>query len=261
MQKKPHKLFLTNSTTVIKTEGKAFLIGEQMNFKDMHFMQKVKKSAMETGLPEVKLKRKVSYIQYSDIQNGTYEEATELDVNGAYWKIAYNLGYIPLDIYEEGLEVDKKCRLMALGGLATSKIVYEYNPRTDKYFKTDKIENPITRSYFFDIANTLDGIMKSIMEGVSKNIYFYWVDAFFMKDFLSEYVTEALLKKGLYCKYKLVDKIEAYNITNLTQRIDVHMKDGQVKPFFRKKKGSDKVMNLEFAAMIEQLIDDKILTI
>ena len=92
------------------------------------------------------------------------------------------------------------------------------------------------------------------MEGSKKSIYFYWVDAFFMKDFLQEYVKKALKKRGLECKTKLVDKIEAKKYSAYTQKIDIHMKDGTIKPFFRKLRNpSPEKSFIEFANRIKQL--------
>lgn len=258
--RKEHTVFYTNSTTIIKSKGETYLIGPKIDFKTMGFMRKVKNYALKTDKPEVKLKRKLNYYKYTKIQDGIYNDAVEVDVNSAYWKIALKLGYINSQLYEEGLEVDKMTRLMALGGLATSKRVYQYDPQSDLYEYIETIENPVTRSYFFDVANYLDIVMSDIIKGVTSNVFFYWVDAFFLKEYMEDYVREALSTRDLECKTGLVEYIRARKISAYTQQIDVKMLSGKTKPFFRKlRKPNPNEEFLNFAARIKDMVSEGII--
>lgn len=248
----PHTVAFTSSTVTVTTDRKKFIIGDALPFETLGFMRSVSKCAQKSGKPEVPYK-KPSYFSFSSIQNGQYKQYDELDVNSAYWKIAYQLGYITNQVYEKGLTVDKMARLMALGGIATAKRVYEFVPSKGyKYLET--IQNKVTRSYFFDIANELDTIMSSIIKERSFEVLLYWVDAFFLKDYIVDEVKEELKKYDLDSKVKHVDTIEAFSLNKNTQQINVKMKDGGVKPFFRNTAGYETMESKisEFQADIER---------
>jgi len=149
--------------------------------EDLRFIKKVKKHTNECGIEEPE-RRKISYFSKANIPNRTtYNNCLELDVNKAYWNIALHKGYISEQIFDEGLEIDKQIRLIALGSIASVKEVWEFIPKLGLVQKGE-IVNELTRSYFFDVCSYLDNIMDEATKGFGNSILFYWVDAFFSRN-------------------------------------------------------------------------------
>lgn len=228
-QKIPHRVSFTRSTTYVEVyagnkhgietneKGKPvkvqtyILSNKKMSFKDLNFVKKVKNFAKNTGIPDTKIKTEnVNYFRYGFHPNGVYYDVVEMDVNCAYWEIAKSENYISTEIYEQGKEIEKKTRLTALGALATVKRRYLFNGK--ERIKLDDDKNDITRSYFFHIAKILGDIMEEAAQEIgAKNIFFYWVDAFFVNPIYKEQLVKIFEKKGLTLKTK---NVQSLNITN-----------------------------------------------
>lgn len=118
---------------------------------------------------------------------GTYSGYTELDVTGAYWSVARNLGVISEDIYrlseqrdESGkLVISKRARLMALGSLAARKDVYHFDGRERKLVEVR--EDKRLASMFFHIARVVGECMTEIYQQC--DCLGFWVDACIVRNF------------------------------------------------------------------------------
>lgn len=199
----PHTIELSNNTTIVKTEETKYFISQKhFRKKDLGFMQKVKRYADKTGIEKKPFKSTdINYFKFNNISDGKYLDVLEIDVNKAYWTIAKQKGYISNEIYKQGLEVNKDVRLISLGALATQKRVFEFLDGEYQHVK-DK-SNPITRSYFFDVAKHLDILMNEIFSIVGfESIYFYWVDAIFTTHQTQKVVKEFFLDNHLEVKEK-----------------------------------------------------------
>lgn len=213
----PHHVFLTNNSTKIKCSDATYLVSDRhLSFKDLAFIQKVKRYAEKVGKPKsIYDSKDIQYFKMYHKKDGLYTDVVEMDVNKAYWQIAYNLGYLSKEIYEKGLEVDKMTRLISFGSVATNKAMYKYIPdfkgdggQVGKYDYQGEEINKVTRSYFFEVAKRLDIIMGKVARKIGKeNILFYWVDAFFVKRSAVPYMTYLIEQEGLSLKKKEISSI------------------------------------------------------
>lgn len=209
--KSPFEISYTTQSTKIKTANFTYLAANKhLKMSQLGFIQQVKRYAekVEHFDPEA-LNAKpehIRYFRFSGIRPGIYEGYTELDVNGAYWEIAYQKAYISKEIYEKGLGVDKIVRLVALGAMASKKSNHRFTG--EKYEFAGETCNEVTRAFFFDIAQTLDDLMFSAMSQYATDILFYWVDAFFVKGEARQAIREIFDRAGLSLKEKAIDRIE-----------------------------------------------------
>lgn len=274
----PFEIGFTSSTTYITrkdNEGKEvkYICADgEIKMKDLNFILRVKKYAINCGKPNSGYTSShVSYFKWNKgiINDGTFLDTIEIDVNGAYWEIALKLGYINKSLYEEGLKVDKKIRLIALGSLATKKMFYYFDGEKMNFLeeKSNGKTNEITRSYFFHVAYELGKIMSNVINKVgSESIYFYWVDAFFLKSYAKPAIIEEFKNYGLKVKvidiYSMVVKKtnreeKKIYITQIKNRREDRT-DIKIKPFYmmnperRKRKVKE-----DFKKIIKKLKKDK----
>lgn len=150
---------------------------------------------------------------------GVFTGFTEIDVSGAYWKAAFNLGYLTEDLYNDGAKpyereendkgelireigYRKKTRLISLGSLAKKVIVRDFYP-LDNGSWDEVIIPPETKetSVFWDNITFYFGLtMQEIADTFPKDIIGYWVDAVFCKTEVSAIVTKAFAQKGYSVK-------------------------------------------------------------
>lgn len=237
----PYEITFTNNTSSIKCEVNGrpvkYLCSERgLKVHQLAFIQKVKSHVEKLGRPQLNiLSQDIQYYQFGRLESGYYEPVAEIDVNKAYWLLARQKGYLSKDIYEEGLKVDKMTRLIAWGAIAASKRTY----RVDKDGKEpvgEPVVNPVTRSYFFDVAHELGQIMSETLALHQKSILFYWVDAFFVKGRSVPQVIEREMKlRGLPCKHNPLWWISVKERDKFHDLITVKEKGGKEKPFQRKK--------------------------
>jgi len=236
----PHSLVLTSNTTVLKiprTNGKTdkYIISNRfLSWENLNFISKVRRSIEATEKPQVPQKRP-EYYRYLHKQEGEFKDIVEVDVNGAYWNLAHQKGYLDDATHAEGLTVDKMTRLIALGSIATVRVTHEFlGERYETVGEPDF--NPVTRSYFFDIAHDLGEKMKDCILKIGlKNCYFFWVDAFFIPKAYEQEVREFFKGHNMEVKTKDVHKM----VTKKTKEgwsCDIYEQKEknltQVKPFF-----------------------------
>jgi len=234
----PHKISLTsNSTTVeVKLNGKiykTFISEKKLDFASLGFISKTKRDANNCDIEEMPISRP-EYFKFFKKQEGTFSNAVEVDVNSAYWDIAYLKGYISKDVYEEGLGVDKMTRIVALGSIATVKVHYNFiNGRYES--EEQETVNLKTRSYFFDVASELGRMMGECLEEIGQyNCFFYWVDAFFVSKAAADRIKRYFDLQGLGVKYKPIQKIVCKK-SSQGWAVEVYeQKNGEIfkKPFF-----------------------------
>ena len=236
-----HTLELTTNTTIVSTtlpNGKVhkYIVSDsEISHQALGFIGKVKRDVNRRAT-EKKTYRPPSYFQFLTKRQGIFTDVVEVDVNSAYWKIAYLKGYISPEIYQEGLTVDKMTRLVALGSIATVKSKYYFDGTSGDYQHTGDIVNEITRSYFFDVAHELGFLMGKCLQEIGKeHCFFYWVDAFFVTTQAAEQIKAFFLKNDLEVKTKEVVKMgvkrtgEGWQVMVREKKEDGKTKD---KPFF-----------------------------
>lgn len=233
--KAPFTVEITGSTrTVIshKTNTKYICSDSRMQMKTLGFIRSVKTFAGNCGIDKSPFTaRDIDYYRFRDIMPGVYRDVIEVDVKEAYWRGAFDKGYISEEIYLKGQKIPKKDRLIAFGALATVKHRYYFDGES---VKPTGIEcNETTRSYFFDVARDLDVLMKSVFDLLEYSILWYWVDAFFLKKESQGHVRSQFYKHGLDCSLKYIDRIEVV-MQGRTKVITCYMEDGEEKTFYIK---------------------------
>lgn len=269
-----HEIQLTTNTTTIivetkKGDKKKYLVSDEfLTNKELGFVMQVKRYAESICSEKINVSvSEINYFKFSPVLNeGVFFDVVEMDVNGAYWKIALNKGYISEKIYKKGLTVSKKCRLVALGALATNKRVFGYDAKNDFYRHEKDIKNEVTRSMFFDIARELDMLMMEFCEMVNwDGVYFYWVDAFFMSRLRAKQLSDFFEQKGLFLKsvdarsMKVERKGNDYFVNVLIKRREQKgQTDIKIKPFqcLDRAEKRKKIMN-EFMSFIPKHLRER----
>lgn len=194
-----------NSTTVKVDGGRGYYFpnsGEQIEAKYINFITKTKKEVCYNA-SKMKLKElNPKYIRFSPLFSHQFDygygEFSEIDINGAYWKCAFNMGFISGETYTDGLRVPKMIRLMALGAAATTKEVFYYNG--SEYIYEGLEYDPAGRMAFFTISKEIDDIMNEAINLLHGNAAFYWVDALFVRSKFVDVATEIINHFGYETK-------------------------------------------------------------
>jgi hypothetical protein len=188
--------------------------------------------------------RDVSYFRKSGGQlSGTYSDAVEVDVNAAYWAIALNFGYITEEIYNKAFaegkngkpKYSKTARLVALGAAAACKTHYVFD---GKIFSPDESkgqngveEDKTGRNIFFHIATYLGELMDNAERAASIDLFFYWVDAFFVRASDAEKVKEYFKGFNLSVKVKELEYLKFYESPDGGPMAEAMEADGRRKTF------------------------------
>jgi len=215
----PHTVRCTNSTVRIDIPGAKPMVFSDgfIKMKHLAFVKKVKacvqKSAAFLGNKEyIKnlSSRDVRYILDNTNKSGYFEDVTEVDINGAYWKAALELGYITESLYREGvatkpdgtLKIPKMVRLVALGALARKRTVREYAGNGAYDYKGLEYD-PELGGVFFHVAKRVGELMTACVEDMGLSAFLlFWVDAFIVESSASKWVETYMLRSGYETKRK-----------------------------------------------------------
>lgn len=217
--KKDFTVKMTSNSTEVVYNGMKFLYS-LTEFQKKHlglFMKmksRVTKAIKEKGIivPEVRHAKYFDCAQFRPLGKGehlTYNNVLELDINKAYYRVLYNLGYIEEDFYLECINLPKKIRLALVGSLATQKSIFNYEkgiliePEDGNYVT----KNEVLRKVFFQLVSEVDEALTVFQKLAGENFIFYWVDGIYLK----EYETLNFDKKILENKYNIEFSIEKIN--------------------------------------------------
>lgn len=122
-------------------------------------------------------KKKAKYFVFSDsyYQAGVFNDYCQVDINGAYWNIALQKGYISFETYTKH-KLNKIARNKALGTWAVK--TYKSKYKGGFIMENDIIEKP-TNPLFFDVSRYCFDVMVSCMRDYVDMNLFCWVDAIF----------------------------------------------------------------------------------
>ena len=217
-------------TTLEKPNSVYYSSPSNLSKRSLGFISRVLKSGeryiKENGIPFVD-RQKLRYNSFNKIKNGKFYDVIELDINGAYWNVAKNSGYINEKLYLEGLKVKKTIRLISCGAWATVKNNYHFD---GKKKKTNPPLRKDTASLFFSLIKKI-GFMLDVMENTLDVDYLlFWTDALFIQTKDKEKVLEFFKTFNLEMKEKELDYIQ---ITNKDERtvLQVKEKNGKIKIF------------------------------
>lgn len=143
-------------------------------------------------------------VNYSNPKYDTSKKIIGVDIDNAYWSVAYLKGYISENTYHRGLEYKKEfkpIRLSALSSLGKARVykVYEYGE-----YKYDEITNinEDLQNVYLDIRYSTYGIMENISK-LLKNDFCCWkTDCIFFYDTKEniKLVKKEIRDYGLKCK-------------------------------------------------------------
>jgi hypothetical protein len=219
--------------------------------KHLAFINKVKRYAEKvTAVPPPP---KVQAIKRYFERPGKYTDVYEVDLNSAYWEIAYKRGYISPEIYQEGnardkegcLIIPKKVRLIALGSLAKVSRLDIWDTKRSEYTRSHRIiGDPNQRDKFFDVAAQVNRHMKTAGVLCEKPLFF-WCDAMFTgseKDVLT--VQDYFNRMELPSKIKKIPFLEVKEDDYLNLIAHATQEDGSIKPYiFGTEKGRMMLLN------------------
>jgi hypothetical protein len=212
----------SNSTEVIYNDMKFLYSISEFQKKHLGLFMKMKsrvtKSIKEKNMivPKIQPAKYFDAAQFRPIELGeflTYDNVLELDINKAYYKVLFNLGYIEEDFYNECINLPKKIRLALVGSLATQKSIFYYE--NGKLERHEVTKNDTLRNVFFQLVSEVDEVLTVFQKMAGENFIFYWVDGIYLKP----YSNLDFNRKMLENKYNLDFSIEPIN------RVVVYNKD------------------------------------
>lgn len=249
-----------NSTTIKLNGGGTFFFstsGEKIEAKYLSFITKVKREIISNS--KFDKEKEPKYIKFSPVFSGNFfeKDVTEIDINGAYWFTAFDMGLISESTYNEGLSVPKKIRLMAFGSCATVKEVWKFVEGEGEYIGIEFSEQG--RRAFFEVAQRVDNVMKFVFESLMGFALFYWVDAIFVKTEFKDYAVSIINSFGYETKIVNIAWCRGCAVKNTIEAMTY--KEGEVffeferKIYFKKKKKNDKKNRKKriFAAINKQI--------
>lgn len=200
--------FTNNSTTIdlINEPIRYFLAPDFIKKSELNFIGRVKKYAKQVNKPELPISpQSIQYFRFNEFKQ--HKNLIEIDVNSAYWNLAFQLGYIDKKLFQEGNsdKISKLTRLVSLGSLATKKKIFQFD--STQYHYIGYKFNSVTRSYFFHVSWELDKIMNQIFHEIGERALFYWFDAFFVSADVAEFIEYSLGKFDLGIKTKEIQEI------------------------------------------------------
>lgn len=178
--------------TVLYSSAKTVIINGRLKYsyypnaikktKGLYFIKKLATYIQKNNI-RYSFNLKINYNKLNSFLGKNYiykKELYEVDLKAAYWHFAKKNGFINDELFKEGLRVDKKIRLMSLGGLAKNTNVFNYKEGELK--STEKINSHETEGIFFKVAYDTDLIMRKLLNILDKKDFcFYWVDAIFFR--------------------------------------------------------------------------------
>ena len=182
--------------------------------REMYFFRYLESNLIPVKLEDANtIKSRINYIYYNrsimhEVRHEnkilTFDDCYEIDLNSAYWESAKRLGILSEDVYQRGLKLSKKVRLMALGNLAKRPIIMYFDGQ--RYY-SERSPMPPMAKYFFACADYTDNIISSIFEKNADFCLFYWVDALFVKKEIKDVICATLDDIKFPYKIKSIDKI------------------------------------------------------
>lgn len=128
----------------------------------------------------------IKYSQYSDYilnqleLNKKLYDFVEFDITKAYYKVAYNLGYIDEMMYRKYIDLPKHIRLRFLGSIATKKRKYSYDKGV-MLGDPELIEDKLLRKVWFHICKVTDDCLSEFMKLTGDSFLMYYVDGIYLR--------------------------------------------------------------------------------
>lgn len=207
--KKDFQLIRTsNSTVIIYKDVKYFYsiedIPNEFLYLYKQIKEEIKKNILQKNL-KVPIRKKSKYFDIFNMDTmglgefKTFDNIIESDINKAYYKVLFILGYISEDFYKKCITLPKKVRLSLVGSIATYKYFDFYEAGELIEDKSYDEKDKLLRNVFFHCVNYTDNALSDFQNLAGDYFIFYWVDGIYLKNY-------PLLRMHLY----MIE--ETYNI-------------------------------------------------
>lgn len=217
---------------------------KSLSGKELNFIQKVKRHVSGLEHPDRirPYSARVAYnLNGANLNEGEYTGYCEIDVSGAYWKTALDLGYISKEIYREGNDRDqvrKQVRLMALGALAKKTEYLRYSPPYGPSDIEIEVEVCELEVFWDNISYSFGLVMNECFQVFRGQTLGYWVDAVFVRQDVSTLVRKFFSDQGFDVKLLPLERIEVLPDEKDERKLFIrrHFPGGEVKdlpPFDR----------------------------
>jgi len=207
------KLAVTTFTKKLDCQYGTFKYSQKGSIKEweLYFISKVKKHIMSLeSFPDVRPEN-LQYIKNFIVKEARYtKQLHEIDLSAAYWSITHSDGYLTDDLYNEGLKLSKKIRLVSLGALAKRVTTMDFNGLNFENIDLQPLSPAAT--VFFNATKRVSQLMNEARAICGLEAMFIWSDAIFFKG------DENLIKLKYFFKEKGVNfksfKIDAIKYKN-----------------------------------------------
>lgn len=195
--------------------AKHFYTCSKSGFKLIHTRNRVKKHILE-NVPRGTLsaRNQDCLYNYSSQRFTLYNDKEKIygvDVSACYISIAYNVGMISKEIYNEAMNLDKDLRLKLMGLLAYKPQVfiyengilkkafirkggdfdYKYEDGVIVKFENEDID---FSEHFFYLVKKTDEIFLQLMKKLEYDSVFFWVDCIFFRGMHNIKIVQDFLK-------------------------------------------------------------------
>lgn len=178
----------------------------------LFFVSKIKRYILKNNLHK-KIRAKynkqenIKYFAHNrNIAEGEFfDDCYSVDIDKAYWTCAYHLGYVDTRLYKEGLKIDKRVRLAALGTFAKRKYTYVFDGKKEKL---KNIVEPLYPHVFLNCAWMTYKLMNGCKRQIGDDFLFYWTDGIYCKnEGAAEICMDYLGRKGYDGKVEYIERI------------------------------------------------------
>lgn len=226
----PYISYSTMSSKRVDSGGYRYYVSDlKLTGKELGFLSTVRRDARnfcKNNEQKIIDRKGIYYTLLENLLPGHYNNIVEIDISAAYWSCALQLGIIDISTYEKGLTMSKAARLVALGSLASSKMVFSFNGKELKRigeninlklsFKPDSNDFEIVGEsekkdqdlnwLFFWISNEIGYVVRDVyntLNGMKKDgCIGFWIDAVFVDRELIFDAIDIIAYHGYDCKVK-----------------------------------------------------------
>lgn len=232
-------MVLSGATRKILHEGDTYTnLVSKFSFQELLFIKKVRTDIIKNcdfyeskngPIPN----HQCSYVDWTSSMPFDCSNVIEIDLNAAYWEMAFQCGYISPEIYNEGFNHRKKIRLVSLGSIAKNEKIIEY--RDGEFAAIREIRHKYAK-IFFNISRYIYDIMNICKEVLGNDYLFFWVDAIFFKnkEGNKELIIEILKDAGMQYKTYLIENLN-FDVENKIVTISSTEHKNQKRQFNLKK--------------------------
>lgn len=151
-------------------------------------------------------------VNYSNLNFDFSKQVIGVDINNAYWTVAYLKGYITKKTYDKGLETKDGMKSIRLSCLSTLGKSRTYSVYIDGEYKGDeemRVDENL-QDIYKDIRFSTYGVMREIAEVLGSDFCCWKTDCIFFYDTEENrhLVTAMIEDYGLTCKIEETKKVK-----------------------------------------------------